>query len=346
MNDDGGRDGGEVVVYTTPGGGPRVQLRPVDGTVWLTVAEIAQLYGTSVQNVDQIARRVLTDGEVSPATINSELRVAQEGRRSVRREVRVYNLELILAIGYRTSSARAVQFRQWATTVLREYLVKGFALDDPRLRDPSVDYFDELLERIRDIRASEKRFYQKVRDLFRDTSADYDKSTATAQRFFATIQNKLVYAVTGHTAAELVVKRADPTSPTMGLTTWDSDRIRKKDVVVAKNYLVEEEITELNRLTTMFLDFAEDRARRRQSIVMDEWVTQTDRFLDFNEREVLDGPGRVSAEKMQIEVGDRYATWDEERRARETERAAAEEADDLRELLALERRRDKDGESQ
>lgn len=346
MTEGGGSDGGEVIVYTTPGGGPQVQLRAVDGTVWLAQSEIARLYGTSVQNVDQIARRVLVDGEVTQATINSELRVAPEGRRQVRREVKVYNLDLILAIGYRVSTPRAVQFRQWATTVLREYLIKGFALDDRRLRDPAADYFDELLARIRDIRASEKRFYMKVRDLFKDTSADYDGTSATARTFFATIQNKLIFAVTGHTAAELVLGRADPSSLTMGLTTWESDRIRKSDVDVSKNYLREKEITQLNRLITRFLDFAEDRAERRQAILMDEWISQTDRFLEFDEREVLDGPGRVSSERMRTEVGQRYVAWDEERRTREAERAAIDETDDLRELLALEQRRDVEDDEQ
>lgn len=340
MTDDRGDDGGEVIVYTTPNGGPRVQLRAVNGTVWLSQAEIAELYGTSVSNVAHIARRVLDDGEVTRATIDSESRVAQEGRRQVRRDVKIYNLDLVLAIGYRVSSSRAMQFRQWATTVLREYLVKGFALDDPRLRDPAADYFDELLARIRDIRASEKRFYQKVRDLFAVASADYDGTTATARTFFATIQNKLIYAVTGHTAAELVLTRADPSSPTMGLTTWEGDHVRKKDVVVSKNYLAEDEITELNRLTTMFLDFAEDRARRRQQVLMHEWVAQTDRFLDFNERDVLAGAGAVDADRMKRVIGEHYVAWDESRRAKEAERAAIEEADDLRELLALENRRD------
>ncbi|WP_285592827.1 virulence RhuM family protein [Actinomycetospora sp. NBRC 106378] len=305
--------------------------------MWLSQAEIAELYGTSVQNIAQIAGRVLADGEVTMATVNSELRVAQEGRRQVRRQVKVHNLDMVLAIGYRVSSPRAVQFRQWATTVLREYLVKGFALDDPRLRDPAADYFDELLARIRDIRASEKRFYQKVRDLFAVASVDYDGTSETARAFFAKIQNKLVYAITGHTAAELVTKRCDPTSPTLGLTTWAGERIRKSDVVISKNYLHEDELAQLNRLVTRFLDFAEDRAERRQTILMDEWIAQTDRFLAFDEREVLTGPGRVSAERMKIEVGERYVAWDEGRRAREAEKAAVEEADDLRELLAIER---------
>ena len=195
---------GELVVYRSEDGRTQVQLRAVQGTVWLTQAQLAELYSTSVQNIGQIIRRILDDGEVTQATINSEFVVRQEGSRSVRREVTFYNLEMVLAVGYRVTTPRAVHFRQWATTVLREYLVKGFVLDDPRLKDPGgTDYFDELLERIRDIRASEKRFYMKVRDVFAASSADYDKASDTARTFFATIQSKLIYAVTGRTAAEL-----------------------------------------------------------------------------------------------------------------------------------------------
>ena len=328
-----------MIVYRSPDGATRVQLRAVQGTVWLTQAEIAELYGTSVPNIAQIMRRVLEDGEVTEATLNSELRVRTEGARRIRREVKIYNLDMVLAVGYRVSTPRAVQFRQWATTVLREFLVKGFVLDDPRLKDPGgTDYFAELLARIRDIRASEKRFYQKVRDVFA-TSADYDGSSDTARTFFATIQNKLIFAITGSTAAELVLKRADVDSRTMGLTTWGGARIRKADVTVAKNYLGEPEIIQLNRLTTRFLDFAEDRAERRQQIMMADWVVQTDRFLTFDERNVLHGPGSVSADAMQVEIAERYAEFDERRRAREAERAMLDEADDLQRLTALEQGR-------
>jgi hypothetical protein len=211
-----------------------------------------------------------------------------------------YNLDAILAVGYRIRSPRGSQFRPWATTVLREFLVKGFVLDDQRLKEPGgLDYFDELLRRIRDIRASEKRFYQKVRDLFKASSVDYDGTTETAKAFFATIQNKLVFAVTGHTAAELIVARADPAKPNMALTSWAGERVRKADVTVSKNYLDAREMESLNRLTTMFLDFAEDRASRRQETRMADWIAQTDRFLDFNEREVLKNKGRMSHERME-----------------------------------------------
>lgn len=253
--------------------------------------------------------------------------------------MQVYNLEMILAIGYRVRSTRAVQFRQWATTVLREYLVKGFALNDERLKQPGGhDYFDELLARIRDIRASEKRFYQKVRDLFAQTSVDYDGTTELARTFFATIQNKLVYAVTGHTAAELIVARADPETPNMGLTNWGGSRVRKSDVTVSKNYLNGSEIDELNRLTTMFLDFAEDRTRRRQQIRMAEWMTQADRFLDFNERQVLGNAGRISQTDMQKIAHERFDDFDSQRRARELAEADREAAEEFAALEAEARR--------
>jgi hypothetical protein len=332
--------GGEVILYRSDDGQALVQLHSVGGTVWLTQAQLAELYDTSVPNIVQIIGRVLADGEVDPTTTNSELRVQLEGARTVQREVKVYNLEMILAVGYRVTTPRAVQFRQWATTVLREYLVKGFALQDERLKDPAaVDYFDELLARIREIRASEKRFYQKVREIFKATSADYASTSQTATTFFATIQNKLIYAVTGHTAGELVLKRADPLFPNMGLTTWKGARVRRTDAAISKNYLTESEVAELNRLTTMFLDFAEDRARRRQSTLMSEWVAQTDRFLSFNERSVLSGPGRVSASTVEQVIAERYAEFDERRRALEAEQSTADELQDLQELADVERRR-------
>jgi len=338
---------GEVILYRSDDGKALVQLRAVGGTVWLTQAHMAELYDTSVPNIVQIIRRVLADGEVDQSTTNSELRVQLEGTRQVQREVKVYNLDMVLAVGYRVTTPRAVQFRQWATTVLKEYLVKGFALQDERLKDPAAtDYFDELLARIREIRASEKRFYQKVREIFKVTSADYTSTSQTAKTFFATIQNKLIYAATGHTAGELVLDRADPSSPNMGLTTWKGEQVRKTDAAISKNYLTEAEVADLNRITTMFLDFAEDRARRRRPTLMAEWVAQTDRFLSFNERAVLSGPGRVSASAVEQVIADRYAEFDEARRALEAEQAAADELQDLQELTDVERRRIDRGESQ
>jgi hypothetical protein len=330
---------GELILYRADDGGSVVQLRAVDGTVWLTQAQLADLYGTSVPNIVQIIRRVLADGEVTEeATVHSELVVRSEGGRQVRRELKVYNLDMILAVGYRVTTPRAVQFRQWATTVLTEYLVKGFALQDERLKDPGADYFDELLERIRDIRASEKRFYQKVRELFATTSADYDRSSDAARTFFATIQNKLLHAVTGHTAGELVRARCDSASGTLGLTTWKGDRPRKADASVAKNYLTEREVSDLNLLTTQFLDFAEGRARRRQSTSMADWAAQADRFIEFNEYPLLSGAGSVSTHQVEQIVADRYDDWDRARRELESQRAAADEATDLDALLEIEQR--------
>lgn len=328
---------GEVILYRSDDGHSLMQLRSVGGTVWLTQAEIAELYGTSTPNIVQTVRRVLADGEVDEATVNSELVVRTEGARQVRRELKIYSLEMILAVGYRVTTPRAVQFRQWATTVLKEYLVKGFALQDERLKDPQADYFDELLERIRDIRASEKRFYQKVQDVFASTSADYDKTSQTARTFFATIQNKLLYAVTGHTAAELVEQRCDPGSQNLGLTTWKNDRPRKADASIAKNYLTEAEISDLNLLTTQFLDFAEIRSRRRQQTLMADWIAQTDRFVEFNEYPVLVGPGTVSRSQVEALVETRYLQFDAERRAAEAERAAHQEIADLDALINAER---------
>lgn len=334
---------GEIILYTAPGGA-QVQLRAVAGTVWLTLSELAELYGTTSQNIGQIVRRVLDDGEVERSTTKSEFVVRREGNRDVRREVTLHNLGMILAVGYRVTTPRAVQFRQWATTVLREYLVKGFALQDERLKDPAgVDYFDELLERIRDIRASEKRFYQKVRDIFAATSVDYTGSSPIAREFFATIQNKLLYAVTGHTAAELLVTRADATTANMGLTSWKGEKVRKADVVVSKNYLTGAELSDLNLLTTRFLDFAEARARRRQETTMAEWVAQTDRFLDFDERSILTGPGSTSAEAAERVVAERYGEFDQRRRREDARQA---DLDDLSELQALERHASDEGGAQ
>ncbi len=325
---------GRIILYTEPGGA-QVQLHAVDGTVWLTQSQLAELYGTSVVNIAQIIRRILDDGEVTEATINSELIVRREGNRDVRREMTVYDLEMILAIGYRVTTDRGVQFRQWATTVLREYLVKGFAMQDERLKDPAgVDYFDELLERIRDIRSSEKRFYQKIRDIFAASSVDYAPGNAAAKEFFATIQNKLLFAVTGLTAAELVVARSDPEAENMGLTSWKGERVRKGDVTTSKNYLTADELSALNLLTTRFLDFAEDRARRRMTTSMGDWVARTDGFLLFDERNILTGPGTVSADAAARVTAQRYAEFDDHRRADD---AAAADLADADVMNALER---------
>src|SRR6185437_1746157 len=239
---------GELILYRTEDGKAAIQLRAVEGTVWLSQAEIAALFDTTPQNITLHLRNIQSEGELDvEATCKARLQVQIEGERGVQRRVRVYSLDAILAVGYRVRSPRGVQFRRWASTVLRGYLVKGFAMNDERLKEPGgLDYFDELLARIRDIRASEKRFYQKVRDIFKATSVDYDATEEAAKTFFATIQNKLVFAVTGRTAAELVVARADPAKPNMALTSWKGDRVRKGDITVSKNYLDGKEIASLS----------------------------------------------------------------------------------------------------
>jgi hypothetical protein len=284
---------GEIILYQTEDGRSRIQLRAADGTVWLTQAQMGELFAITTATVNRHIVSILGDGELDEATISQHEIVRMEGSR----EALVYNLDMILAVGYRVRSARGVQFRQWATTMLREYLVKGFVLNDERLKEPGgFDYFDELLERIREIRASEKRFYQKIRDLFAATSVDYDSASALARTFFATIQNKLIYAVAGRTAAELIVERADPARPNMGLTSWKGSRVRKGDVAVSKNYLDSDEMSMLNMLTTQSLDFAELQARRRREITMAEWAEATDRFITMNDMKVLSGAGRISNE--------------------------------------------------
>ncbi|QIM15460.1 virulence RhuM family protein [Leucobacter insecticola] len=324
---------GEMILYTNDDGA-QIQLRAVGGSVWLTQMQIAELYGTSKQNVQQVIARILADEEVSEATVNSELTIRTEGSRQVRRTVKTYNLDMILAVGYRVTSPRAVQFRQWATNVLREYLVKGFAMDDAKLKAADGrDYFDEWLERIRSIRASEKRFYQKIRDLY-STAVDYDAKADTARQFFATVQNKMLWAVTGHTAAEIVKLRSDPVAPNMGLTSWSGDVVRKGDVVTAKNYLASEEITELDRIVTMYLDYAEDQAKRRQAMTMADWADRLDAFLRFNERELLTHAGTVRAAVAKALAESRYDEYDSARNLRE---ASDSDAADLEALRAIER---------
>lgn len=323
---------GEIILYRD-NDGYQIQLRSSGGTVWLTQAEIAHLYGTSIANIAQIIARVLADDEVSEATVNSELIVRTEGTRQVRREVKVYSLDMILAVGYRSTSPRAVQFRQWATSVLREYLIKGFAMDDQRLKAADTwDYFDEWLERIRSIRASEKRFYQKVRDLYA-TAVDYDPQSPTSKQFFATVQNKMLWAVTGHTAAEIVQLRSNPLAPNMGLTAWSGSVVRRQDAVVAKNYLATDEIKELDQIVTMYLDYAEDQAQRRRTMTMNDWVERLDVFLQFNERDVLTHPGTVQAKVARALAEERYDAFNRERMQQE---ALEAEAADLEALRALE----------
>lgn len=337
MTDEDGKGEGELIIYRTEDGTDELQLRLVDGSAWLTQAEIGTLFDTTKQNVSLHLRTIFADEELSEgAVVKQSLTTAADGKRY---KTNLYNLKAILAVGYRVRSPRGSQFRRWATEVLNEYLVKGFVMNDERLKEPGGwDYFDELLERIRDIRASEKRFYQKVRDLFAQTSSDYDKDSDLAKAFFATIQNKLVFAVTGTTAAELIVARADPSKPNMALTSWKGERVRKGDVTTSKNYLGADEVDTLNRLVTGFLEFAELRAKNRQTTTMSDWVGQTDRFVAFNERAVLQGPGRVSHTRMEQIAHERYETFDDKRRIAENEAAEREAIEELAQIEAQAKR--------
>jgi hypothetical protein len=322
---------GEVILYKTEDGRTQLRLQIVDGTVWLSQAEMAELFQTTPQNVTQHIRTIYRDGELErEATCKDFLQVQTEGERQVQRHISVYRLEMILAVGYRVRSPRGTQFRRWATTILQDYLIKGFSLDDRRLKEPAGgwDYFDELLERVREIRASEKRFYQKVRDLFA-TAVDYDRTDETARLFFQTIQNKMLWAVTGHTAAELILNRADPDKDNMGLTTWAGGRVRRSDVATAKNYLVEAEVKELDLLVSAFLDLAADRATRRQQTTMADWLGFVDQYLKLADRAILSHAGSVSHDRMLKLVDERYASFDASRRQAERRVAEAEHEQDI-----------------
>ena len=317
----------EILFYQSEDGTSRIEVRLEEGTVWLPQALIAELYQTTKQNISLHIRNIFDEGELQPeATVKEYLTVQQEGPQAVQRKVAYYNLDMILAIGYRVRSHRGTQFRVWATERLRMYLVKGFVLDDIRLKEGrsiGADYFDELLERIRDIRASEKRFYQKIRDIYR-LAIDYDPRADTTLAFFKTVQNKLHWAITGHTAAELIAERANAQKPNMGLTSWKGAKVRKGDVTVAKNYLNEEEIRNLNRIITMYLDYAEVQAERKQPIYMKDWVQKLDAFLQFNEREILTGSGQVSMEVAKKLALEEYETFSRRRIAEEDNEAEAE----------------------
>ena len=323
----------ELILYTSEDGQIRLHLRAEGQTVWLTQAEVAALFATSKQNVSLHAINIFQDGELSKeATVKESLIVQNEGGRDVQRKIAYYSLDLILAIGFRIRSPRGVEFRRWANRHLQDYLIKGFAVDDERLKQADQwDYFDELLARIRDIRASEKRFYQKVRDLFA-LSSDYKATEAETSAFFSIVQNKLLYAVTGRTAAELIVDRADPAKPNMALKTWDGTRVRKGDVIAAKNYLDEGEIDTLNRLVVIFLEQAELRVQRRADLTLDFWKSNVDAMLEFNDQPVLDNSGSMSHAVMKSIVGARYDSFDASRRKAEAEQA---DAADLKELEDL-----------
>lgn len=321
-----------IIIYNTQDGKTSVSLLTKDGTVWMNQNQLAELFDTSVPNISMHISKILNDKElVQNSVIKYYLSTASDGKDY---EVAFYSLDMILAIGFRVRSKRGTQFRIWANTNLKEYLVKGFVMDDQRLKNPDgrPDYFDELLARIRDIRASEKRFYQKVRDLF-TLSSDYDGSDKATQMFYATTQNKLLYAITSKTAAEIIIERANANEPNMALTSWKGNVVRKQDIYIAKNYLTETEIDSLNRYITVFLETAELRAKNRQDITMNFWKENVDRILEFTDQKILQGAGTISHEAMEQEVKKIYTAFDENRKKQD---ALDADAIDMEELKAIE----------
>lgn len=325
----------DLILYTTEDGRSQIKLRADQQTVWLTQLEIAELFDASKQNISLHLKNIFADGELDPAaTVKQSLTVQTEGSRKVQRSISLFNLDAILAVGYRVRSPRGVQFRRWASTSLKEYLLKGFVMDDERLKNPDgrPDYFDEMLARIRDIRASEKRFYQKVRDLFA-LSSDYDKTDQTTQTFFATVQNLLLYAVTQKTAAELITARANPADPHFGLLHWKGAQVRKQDILVAKNYLSADEIDTLNRLVVIFLETAELRTKSRQEIRMGFWRQNVDQIISSNGFPLLTHAGTISHAQMENSTNTRYLDFDQRRKQHEARLA---DQHDEAELKALE----------
>lgn len=321
----------DLILYTTEDGKSRLILKEIGGQVWLSQLEMAELYQTSKQNIGKHIKTVLSERELAEeAVVNSKFITASDGKEYL---TQLYALPMIIAVGYRVRSTRGTQFRQWATQTLTEYLAKGFAMDDERLKDPKWDYFDELLERIRDIRSSEKRFYQQVRDLF-TLAEDYQANAKDTQLLFAEVQNKLFFAVTGKTAAELIVARADANQPNMNLTSFSGSRVRKADVVIAKNYLHQNELEQLNRLVTMFFDFAEFRAKNKEHLRLDDWRAFVNKFLDFNEQPLLSGAGQLSRSDMERIVHQRYDAFDSSRKQQEALEADHQEMEELKQLEA------------
>ncbi|MBW5892485.1 virulence RhuM family protein [Pectobacterium polaris] len=318
---------GEFVLFTSADGQTRVECRFESDTLWLSQAMIGELYGKAKATISEHIKNIFAEGELDENSVVRLYRTTAADGKSY--NVQYFSLPLVLAVGYRVRSSRGTQFRQWATQTLQEYLIKGFVMDDERLKNPPVghsavpDYFDDLLERIRDIRASERRVYLRVKEIF-TMAADYEPSNQETNRFFQTIQNKLHYACTHMTAAELIASRVDASKPDMGLTSYKDDEVRKTDVTVAKNYLREDEIKELNRIVNMWLDFAEDQALRRKQVFLQDWTDKLDQFLSFNDRDVLNGAGKISKkeadDKAKLEF-DRFAA--QRRSLKEAEGARA-----------------------
>ena len=329
----------EILLYTTQDGKQRIEVRLENGTVWLSQKMLSELFQVTVPTINEHIKNIYEEGELpAQATIRQFLIVQHEGVRQISRQVDFYNLEIILAIGYRVRSHRGTQVRQWATERLSEYMVKGFTMDDERLAEPGggIDYFDELLERIRAVRASEKRFYQKIRDIYL-TSADYDPKNPMTQEFFATVQNKMLFAATGKTAAELIHDRADAALPNMGLTTWKGAGrgrvLTREDAGVAKNYLNQDESGTLELLVGQYLDFAELQAKRRKTMHMRDWIKKLDSFLSLNEQDILRGAGKISADLARDLAGSEYAKFEINRRKIESDQADEEIKNAVKKLV-------------
>lgn len=321
----------DIILYESGDGNIKVSLFARDGSVWLNQLQLAELFATSKQSISSTINNILKDNELDAnSVIKDYLTTASDGKNY---KVKFYSLEMIMAVGFRVRSTRGVQFRQWANQHLKDFLQKGFIIDDERLKNPDgrPDYFDELLARIRDIRASEKRFYQKVRDLFA-LSVDYDKSDKATQMFYAATQNKLLYAITGQTAAEIIINRANADSTNMGLTSWKGSIVRKQDIIIAKNYLKENELDSLNRLVVIFLETAEFRAKNRQGLTMDFWRENIDKILLSNDQKLLVGAGSVSNLQMESFVHKVYDEFDKRRKQYDAEEADKEDLQDLLEL--------------
>lgn len=321
----------EIIIYNTEDGKASVALFAKEGDVWMNQIQLAELFDTSKQNISLHIINILKEKELEAISVVKDyLTTAVDGKNY---NITFYSLEMILAVGFRVRSKRGTQFRQWANQNLREYMIKGFIMDDERLKNPNgrTDHFDELLARIRDIRASEKRFYQKVRDLF-SLSSDYDKTDKATQMFFAETQNKLLYAITGNTAAEIVITRANPNQPNMNLTNWKGAVVRKQDIYTAKNYLTTDEIDSLNRFVVVFLETAELRAKNKQDITMNFWKTNVDRIIEFNDKKVLNHLGKVTHAQMEKKVDAIYANFNTQRKQLDAQKADEQDLEELKQL--------------
>ena len=320
-----------IIIYKTADGKASVALYAKDGNTWMNQNQLAELFATSKQNIGQHISNILEEGELEDnSVVKNYFTTADDGKQY---NVTFYSLDMILAIGFRVRSKRGTQFRIWANKNLKEYMVKGFVMDNERLKNPDgrPDYFDELLEQIRDIRASEKRFYQKIKDLFA-LSSDYEPDDKSTQMFFAETQNKLHFAVTGLTAAELIVARANAEKPNMNLTSWKGSIVRKQDIYIAKNYLTHDEIDTLNRLVVIFLESAELRAKNRMDITIDFWRENVDRILDFQDKKILTNAGSISKVEMEKQVSETYSQFDQRRKEYEALQADKEDLEELKKL--------------